>query len=106
MSNEVIWTNHLKERARERHVDPKLVDLAIRYPDKVEQSRTSSARKHIKYVNGMKIVAAVKKEGNNWIVVSVWQNPIRGNDGQKSYLLADIIFSGLRWLEKIIRGGS
>ncbi|MFZ2202195.1 MAG: DUF4258 domain-containing protein [Microgenomates group bacterium] len=99
---EIIWTTHLKERARERGIDPALVDRAIRFPDKVEASRTTTARKHIKIIGQNQIVAAVKREGNNWVVTSVWSQPYFG-PSPKRPLLERLIYRLVLWLEKIIR---
>ncbi len=100
---EIIWTNHLKARARERGLDPTLVDRAIRFPDKVEASHTTNSRKHIKIVGHQKIVAAVKRDGSNWIVTSVWQKPYYGPSLYKKPLLERLVYRFVLWLEKGIR---
>ncbi|MEK7064207.1 MAG: DUF4258 domain-containing protein [Patescibacteria group bacterium] len=99
---EIIWTTHLAERARQRGIDPALVDQAIRFPDRVEASRTTSARKHIKIIGKNQIIAAVKREGNNWIVTSVWSKPYSG-PSPKRPLLERLIYRFVLWLEKIVR---
>lgn len=99
---DVIWTTHLKDRARERGIDPALVDRAIRFPDKVEASRTTSARKHISIIGHNQIVAAVKREGNSWIVTSVWSKPYFG-PLPKRPLLERLVYRFVLWLEKIVR---
>ena len=99
---DIIWTTHLKERARQRGIDPALVGRAIRFPDKVETSRTTGARKHIKIIGKNQIVAAVKREGNNWIVTSVWSKPYCG-PAAKRPLLERLVYRFVLWLEKIVR---
>ncbi|OGD71985.1 hypothetical protein A3A84_01575 [Candidatus Collierbacteria bacterium RIFCSPLOWO2_01_FULL_50_23] len=100
---EIIWTNHLRERTRERGIDPGLVDRAIRFPDKVEKSHTTNSSKHIKIIGNRQIVAAVKRDSGNWIVTSVWQKPYYGPSLYKKPLLERLIYRFVLWLEKIIR---
>lgn len=100
---EIIWTTHLKERSRERGIDPTLVDRAIRFPDRVERSTTTNSSKHIKIVGGHQIVAAVKRDSGNWIVTSVWQKPYYGRSQYKKPLLERLIYRFILWLERWIR---
>lgn len=101
----IIWTNHLKERALERGINPSLVDRAIRFPDKVEKSSTTTSQKHIKLVGNQLIVASVKRQGNDWIVTSVWQKPNYGQVIYQKPLLERLIYRLVLWLEKRIRAG-
>lgn len=100
---EIIWTTHLKERSRERGIDPNLVDRAIRFPDRVERSTTTNSSKHIKLIGDRQIVAAVKRDGGNWIVTSVWQKPSYGTSQYKKPFLERLIYRIVLWLEKIVR---
>lgn len=102
---EIIWTNHLKERSRERGIDPALVDRAIRFPDQVERSTATNSSKHIKTIGGQQIVVAVKRDGGNWIITSVWQKPASGASHYKKPLLERLVYRFVLWLEKIIRRG-
>ena len=102
---EIIWTSHLKERSRERGIDPILVDRAIRFPDRVERSTTTNSNKHIKIIGGQQIIAAVKRDGGNWIITSVWQKPYYGRSQYKKPLLERLVYRFVLWLEKIIRRG-
>ena len=90
----VIWTNHLYERIRQRGLDPRWVDMAVRSPDEIQQSSTTDSKKHIKTINGYKIVAAVKRQGSDWIITSAWWNPVYGQSSartpKKSFLEAII----------------
>ncbi len=100
---EIIWTTHLKERARQRGIDPGLVDRAIRFPDKVERSSTTNSSKHIKVIGKQQIVAAVKRDQGNWVVTSVWQKPYYGHTLYKKPLLERLVYRLVLWFEKIIR---
>ena len=100
---EVIWTNHLQQRAKERHIDVRLVDQAIRFPDKVEKSRTTNSQKHIKLVGDLLTVASVKRQGNDWIVTSVWQKANHGRIVYKKPLLERLVYRLVLGLEKMIR---
>jgi hypothetical protein len=102
----VIWTTHLKERIRQRGLNPDWVDTAVRFPDEVEASSTTNSNKHIKVINGYKIVAAVKRQGSDWIITSAWWNPVYGSAPAKKdhrFFLEKWIDNGLRSLEKLLR---
>ena len=106
--SKVIWTTHLRERIRERGLNPDWVDKAVRFPDEILASSTTSSKKHIKIIHGYKIVAAVKKQGSDWIITSAWWNPAySGETSQKDrrFFLEKWIDSGLRKLEKLINSG-
>ena len=108
----VIWTNHLLERVRQRGLDPSWVDTAVRFPDRVERSSTTDSNKHIKVVHGFEIVAAVKRQGSDWIITSAWWKPVRGQTDTRfhpaqhknKFFLEDWIYRGLIALEKMITG--
>ena len=103
----VIWTNHLYERIKQRGLNPSWVDTAVRFPDEIQKSSTTDSNKHIKVVNGYKIVAAVKRQGDDWIITSAWWNPVYGQStsapSQRSFL-ERIIYKGVLYLEKLITG--
>lgn len=100
---EIVWTTHLKERSSQRGIDPTLVNRAIRFPDRVERSTTTGSSKHIKVIGDKQIVVAVKRDGGNWIVTSVWQRPYYGHSQYKKPLLERLVYRIVLWLEKIIR---
>jgi len=108
----VIWTSHLYERIKQRGLDPRWVDTAARFPDRVERSSTTDSNKHIKVVNGFEVVAAVKRQGNAWVITSAWWKPVFGQTGgrvhpahhQKRFFLEDWIYKGLTSLEKKLTG--
>ncbi len=100
---EIIWTNHLRERVRQRGLDPGLVDRAIRFPDQVEKSRTTNSQKHIKLIGDSLIIASVKRQGADWIVTSAWQKANRGRVIYKKPLLERIIYRLVFWCEKQVR---
>jgi len=100
---EIIWTTHLKERSRERGIDPGLVDRAIRFPDRVERSHTTNSSKHIKIVGDKQIVAAVKRDSGNWIVTSVWSKPYYGRSKYKKPLIERLVYRLVLWFEHLVR---
>jgi len=102
---EIIWTNHLRERIQQRGLSPSLVDAAVRFPDQIIKSSTTDSNKHIKVINGYKIVAAVKRQGSDWIITSAWWNKADGSSySQRSnkLFIERWIESFLIWLEKKI----
>ena len=103
----VIWTNHLRDRIKQRGLNPDWVDNAVRFPDEVQQSSTTDSKKHIKTINGYKIVAAVKRQGGNWIITSAWWNPVFGHQvsrSPKKSFLERIIYRLVISLEKLLTG--
>lgn len=103
----VIWTNHLYSRIKERGLDPNWVDQAVRYPDEVQKSSTTNSNKHIKVINGYKIVAAVKREGSDWVITSAWWNPLYDNKSRhqpKRGLLERLVYKFVIFLENLITG--
>lgn len=104
---QIIWTNHLRERIQQRGLSPSLVDTAVRFPDQVIKSSTTDSNKHIKVINGYKIVAAVKRQGSDWIITSAWWNPVNPSDKylgtSKPFFLEALIQKFLLWLEKKLK---
>lgn len=102
---QVIWTTHLKERIRQRGLNPDWVDTAVRFPDEVQPSSTTNSNKHIKIINGYKIVAAVKRQGSDWVITSAWWNPVYGakySQKDRRFFLEKWVDAGLKYLEKLI----
>ncbi len=101
----VIWTTHLRERIKQRGLNPDWVDSAVRFPDEVQASSTTSSHKHIKVIRGYKIVAAVKRQGSDWVITSAWWNPVFGHPAlQKDnrFFLEKWVDKALRILEKLL----
>jgi len=104
----VIWTNHLYERIKQRGLNPNWVDTAVRFPDEIQRSSTTDSNKHIKVIGGYQIVAAVKRQGDDWIITSAWWKPVyqghQNNYGTKDRrsFFEKWIDNGLKALEKII----
>jgi hypothetical protein len=105
----VIWTTHLRERIKQRGLNPSWVDTAVRFPDEVQQSSTTNSKKHIKTINGYKIVAAVVRQGSDWVITSAWWNPVYGNTSTYSKkndnrtFLEKWIYNGILAIEKLIK---
>jgi len=104
---QVIWTKHLHERIKQRGLNPDWVDTAVRFPDEVQASSTTDSKKHIKVINGYKIVAAIKRQGSDWIITSAWWNQVNGYQAvhkpQRSFL-EKIIYNFVVYLEKLLTG--
>lgn len=101
--SQIIWTKHLQERIKERQVDPYLVDKTIRFPDHVEKSKSDTSSKHIKNFAGFQIVATVKRQGNDWIVTSVWKKSGNNHYTYQKPLLEKLVYSLVISIEKLIR---
>ncbi len=72
---QIIWTNHFKERLKERHIEVRLVDKTIRFPDQTIKSKTSNSLKHIKHFPDQTLIVIVKRKNTDWIILSVWKKP-------------------------------
>jgi hypothetical protein len=107
---QVIWTKHLRERIEQRGLNPSWVDTTVRFPDEVQRSSTTDSNKHIKVINGYQIVAAVKRQGSDWVITSAWWNPVERKNfsGYKQkdnrFFLEKWADQGLRALESLLRG--
>jgi hypothetical protein len=101
---QIIWTNHLRERLRERQVDPKLVELTLKFPDRVEKSKTENSEKFSKNFETFQVIAAVKHQGNDWIVTSVWQK--QGRYIRNRPLIERLVYNLVVTLENLLRGRS
>ncbi len=99
---QVIWTNHLRERIQQRGLSPSLVDKAVRFPDEIVKSSTTDSNKHIKTINGYKIVAAVKRQGGDWIITSAWWNYANPNDPRNYQRTAVKKLFFEKWIENLI----
>ena len=97
----IVWTNHAKERLRQRGISFSEADQSVRFPSKIIEGGTS--RKFIKNFNSYSIVVAVKREGNDWIVASTWKKPHGPAQYDKS-LLEKLIRYCLDRLEDLIKG--
>ncbi|KKT40245.1 hypothetical protein A3K29_02540 [Candidatus Collierbacteria bacterium RIFOXYB2_FULL_46_14] len=100
----VIWTTHLRERIKQRGLNPDWVDRAVRFPDEVQASSTTNSQKHIKIIQGYKIVAAVKRQGGDWIITSAWWNPVYSHPAHQKnnrFFLEKWVDNALRSLEKL-----
>jgi len=102
----VIWTTHLRERLQQRGLNPDWVNRAVRFPDVIRASSTTDSHQYIKVIQGYKIVAAVKRQGSDWIVTSAWWNPAMPADRQvycHSNLKKDKRFFLEKWVDKDLR---
>lgn len=90
---QVIWTKHLHQRVKERGINSRDLDKTIRFPDKVITSKTTGSKKHVKDIHGQQITATIKRDGNDWIITSVWQKPSRQQTSPPSPSLLDKFFS-------------
>jgi len=97
----IVWTNHAKERLRQRGISFPDADKTVRFPSKIIEGGTS--RKFVKNFSSYSIVVAVKREGANWIVASTWKKSARITLHNQSLLERFIRFC-LNNLENLIKG--
>lgn len=69
-----IWTNHVKDRMRERKIPDSYMNQTINNPDRVIHNH--DAIEHHKTINGRTVAAIIKEnEKGERIIVSCWVNP-------------------------------
>jgi hypothetical protein len=100
---QIILTNHVNQRALERGVSLSDLDKTVRFPDKVTQSQNSSSKKHLKSFGSYQVIVPIKRQGNNWITVSVWKNSSTSSksSSKNQFFLERLINNFLLKLEKI-----
>lgn len=102
----IILTNHVKKRAKDRGVNLSDLDRTVRFPDEVTQSKNYSSKRHIKSFGSYQIVVPIKRQGNDWITVSVWkigskQGGFNTAPSHKQFFLEKMISKGLLKLEQL-----
>lgn len=84
--SDIIWTNHAKERNKQRQITESWVEGTVNNPDsyrEIEDGKTESKKKFENYT--VTVITAKSKEGK-YLILSTWINPpIYGtNDYKKS----------------------
>lgn len=73
-----IWTNHALKRARQRGLTQDEVWLALRRADKSEYAAKKGGFEFEKVVGNKEIsVVAAQNEKKQWVILSIWSNPVR-----------------------------
>lgn len=99
----IIWTNHVRERIRQRGLAETEVDRTLRFPDTVKKGKNSQT--FYRAFGGYRLIVAVKRQGNDWVLASAWKKP-GGQREIKPTLLERLIHRGLLALENLFRGRS
>lgn len=103
----VIWTNHLYDRVKQRGLSPSWVDKTVRFPDEVIPGNTHDSKRHIKTINGYKIVVPVIRQGSDWVIATAWWNEVNGqktkHTPEKSFF-ERMVYKFVLYLEKLITG--
>jgi hypothetical protein len=103
----VIWTSHLYDRVKQRGLDPRWVEEAVRFPDEVIPGNTPDSHRHIKTIKGYKIVVPVVRKRSDWVILTAWWNFADGHSEtskpQRSFI-EKIIYKFVVALEKLITG--
>lgn len=94
---QVILTNHVRQRAAERGVDLKDLDRTVRFPDKITKN------KHVKSFGSYQVVVPIKRQGNNWITISVWKEAALKKPVRKQYFLEKLIGHCLKLISQKTR---
>ena len=72
----IIWTNHAIEKMRSRGIDQSDALDAFRYADSSLQGKNPGSIEFVKHYGPTTITLIAKQnEKNEWIVISVWQDP-------------------------------
>ncbi len=77
----IIWTNHALEKLRERGIKQGDAWATWRNPEQSRQARIPGAWVYYKIYGSQKIeVVAKKNEKGEWIILSVWSQPVYGRE--------------------------
>lgn len=75
MLGNFIWTNHARDRLRDRKILLKFINQTLIHPDKIVQKNDRTIV-YQKYIDGKTFAALIKKNNSDEkIIVSCWVNP-------------------------------
>lgn len=94
--NNIVFTDHARDRMRLRRISQTMIVSAIRQPDK-KMLESDGDTRFIKMINGrnVQVVSAYLADEKKWLVKSAW---VRGEDDPKP-LLARLF----GWLRRLLR---
>lgn len=94
---DVIWTNHALERLQERNIRQSDAWVAFTKADSSRYAESKGGWVYNKTVNGWDIeVVAKQNEKKEWIILTVWANPVFWKEDYK-------IYKKKHWLIRILR---
>lgn len=73
--SEIIWTNHAKERNKERQITQGWVENTINAPDKTTKLEDGKVEYRKKFNNQTVAVVCKKSREGKYLVLSSWINP-------------------------------
>jgi hypothetical protein len=74
----VIWTNHVLKRLRERGISQSDAWATWRNPQESRRGKVPGSRIYYRKYKGNQIeVVAKQNERHEWVILSVWSRPIR-----------------------------
>ncbi len=111
---EIIFTNHLLERSKQRGISEVAIRQTISHPHQVVRSSTTHNPQFIRHYQNQSIHVVVKKETGKWLVLSTWTRPLEndrrlGSRGrfmqtrQSSWFIERLVRRFVNFLEKFIR---
>lgn len=81
--NDIIWTNHARERLNDRKIGKDLIFDAITNSDRVV-TKEDGAKEYQRTIDGKTVAAIIKEnEKGEKVIVSCWINP--PNPGTKDF---------------------
>lgn len=74
MSN-IIWTNHAKERNKQRQITEKWVEQTVNSPDETRPLEDGKTEYKKKFDNQTVAVVTTKSREGKYLILSTWINP-------------------------------
>ncbi len=72
---QLIFTNHARDRMKERRLPEFIATQAFYHPDESYSGKEYGTSEYRKMVSGRLVTLIVKKDGGKHIVISAWCNP-------------------------------
>lgn len=70
-----IWTNHARDRLRERHISQNNIDQALAHPDRTETKKSGSIQLSKKIDDRTYTVLLKPNDQGEQVIVSLWVDP-------------------------------
>lgn len=80
----VVWTDHAMDRLVERDIRQSDAWYAFRRPDRSRFGKINGAWIYHKDIDDRRVEVVAKKEENEWIIISVWADPIQNRKKRQS----------------------
>jgi hypothetical protein len=101
-SDDIILTDHARERMQLRRISPVMIAQTIRQPDRTEREDDGDT-KFTKSIDGrqVQVIGRWESDESKWLVKSTW---VRGEDDPKPTLLGQLLSLAIKALRAWLGG--